>query len=70
MEQTANKTLCKVIGIFSCLLLVFIAASFAMLSMVALFFLIMEGGFINFMGFIAAAFVAWVAWSVRKDPLA
>jgi hypothetical protein len=45
------------------------AGVFAFMSLTALFLSIVEGGFVNVVGCIAAAALACINWSVRKDPL-
>lgn len=69
MESKAIKTLSKVLGFASSLLLTLFAGVFAFISLTALFLSIVEGGFVNVVGCIAAAALACINWSVRKDPL-
>lgn len=69
MESKVSKTLLKVLGFASSLLLTSFAGVFAFMSLVALFLSIVEGGFINVVGCISFGAIACINWSIRKDPL-
>ena len=65
----ATKACLKLIGFAGSILLTIFAGIFAMMSLSALFLLIIEKDPISVMGCIASGIVAWILWDIRKDTL-
>lgn len=71
MEKTSkvNKIADKVVGFFASLLLTLFAGFFGFMSLVALFMSIVDKDFVSVVGAIAAAALAFVCWSLRREML-
>ena len=64
-----EKALVKVLSVAGSLLLTIFAGIFGMIAISALVMSIIEASLFNMIGCIAAGFIAWMMWSVRKDVL-
>ena len=69
MEIKVAKFADKALRFMSSLLLTLFAGVFAFISLTALFLSIVERDFVSVIGCVAAGFLAWVTWSVRRDVL-
>ena len=67
MESMVSKTFMKVIGFGASLFLTVFAGLFAMMSVTTLIMSIIEKDLFTVTASVAAAFLACVCWSVRKD---
>lgn len=59
----------KIISVGACMLMTVFAGVFALMSISALVISIVERDFMSVIGCVAAGFLAWVIWSVRRDLL-
>ena len=71
METTSkvDKIACKAVGFLSSLLLTLFAGFFGFMSLVALFMSIVDKEFVSVIGSVAAAALAFVCWSLRREVL-
>lgn len=69
MKSMVSKTLIKVIGFAGSLLLTLFAGMWSLVSLSALFMLIIEHDLMNIIGCVVAGAAALFCWSLRKKPL-
>jgi hypothetical protein len=69
METKVSKTINKVVGFGSSLLLTIFSGMFAFAALIGLFCSIVEQDFMNVVGAAACGFISWIIWNVRRDVL-
>lgn len=69
METMVSKTLLKVIGFLSSLLLTVFAGMFGLTAIGMLVLSAIDKDIISVLISCVCAFIGWVCWSVRKDVL-
>lgn len=69
MESMVSKAFMKVIGFFASLLLTLFAGMFGAVSLAALVMSVINKDLFSVVGCVVAGSLAWMCWSIRRDPL-
>lgn len=65
MDSKAMRILMRILDLATNMFLISFALIFALIGLVALFLLIVEGDIMNIIGVMGGFVLAWMCWSVR-----
>ena len=69
METKVNKTIARVVGFGSSILMTLFSGIFAFTALIGFFISIVEQDLMSVVGASACGFISWIVWNVRRDLL-